>query len=832
MLLERRMLSHFLQDFRYSARALRKNPGFTVIAIVTLALGIGANTAIFSMVDKLIFRPLPISHPEELVRVFNGETRGNPVGAFLSLPNYLEYRDGTTAFSGLAAYLDRFPANVSAGKFGAERINAGFVTANYFTVLGIKAELGRTLVPADDAADAQPVVMLSHSFWRRHFAHDSSVLNTQILVDGQPFTVVGVTPAGFGGIDFTNFPEVWVPLNYGVKIDPLLKAQIPLNHQSFSPFGVVGRLKPGTTIAQAQAQLDALATTLGAGKAVPDEGDFHRLWPTLVNATQAARQPNRQLSLLLMGVVALVLLIACADVAGLMLARSESRQREVAVRLALGGPRHRIIAVHVSEGLIVSALGAIAGCGLAAVGLKILVHYSPKSLSFPMEHVSSLLDGRVLLFTAIMSVFAAVISTLAPALKYSRSTIIRAIHGSTGSGSTAFTRKLSPQSAVVVLQLAASVLLLVGAGVMARTLWNASQINLGFNPLHAAGASTDLIRQGYDKTAAAAMLDPLLDSVCAQPGVESCAIGPLPLQAAQSTVVKIEGHSSDGKKDWVQIPRVTPGYFTTLGIPLYAGRDFRRADNAGAPGVAIINHTMANKYWPNESPLGKHIDQVGPHGQSFEIIGVAADTAGYDVRQAPAPVVFLPMAQAYLMFPWQPDVTLLARGAGDSHLMLSAIRSAVAKINSGLPVFHERTFAQQVENTLEDEKFLGRLLMLFALVAVTLAAAGVFGLISYSTARATRAFGIRLALGATREHVLWLVLRRGLILAIAGLVIGIGTALWLTKIIASQLFGVSPTDPLTLVLVALAMALVALAACFIPARRATRVDPVIALRSE
>ena len=827
------MLSHFFQDFRYSARALRKNPGFTVIAVFTLALGIGANTAIFSMVDKLIFRPLPISHPEELVRVFNGDTRGSSLYRFVSLPNYLDYRASLGAFSGLAAYIDRFPANVSAGKFGAERLDAGFVTANYFTVVGAKAELGRTLVPSDDSVDAPPVVMLSHSFWRRHFAHDSSVLNTQILVDGQPFTVVGVTPAGFGGIDFTNFPEVWVPLGQGIKVDPLLKAQIPLQHQSFSPFGVVGRLKKGITLGQAQAELDALAATLGAGKLVPGEGDFRRLWPSLVNATQAARQPNSHLSLLLLGMVLLVLLIACADVAGLMLARSEARQREVAVRLALGGPRHRIVALHVSEGLIVSALGAVAGCGLAAMGVSVLVHYSPESLSFPIEHVSSLGDARVLLFTAVTAIFAGLTSTFAPALKYSRLSIVRAIHGATSSRSSALTRKLSPQSAVVVLQLAASVLLLVGAGVMARTLWNASQIDLGFNPNHAAGASIDLIRQGYDKNAAAAMLDPLLSSLCAQPGVESCAIGPLPLQGAQSTVVKIEGHNSpDDKKDWVQIARVTPGYFATLGVPLFAGRDFRPADNAAAPGVAIINHTMANKYWPNQSPLGKHIHHVGPHDQSFEIIGVAGDTAGYDVRQAPDPLVYLPLTQGYLMFPWQPDITLLARGSGDSHLMLSAIRSAVAKIDSGIPVFHERTFAQQVENMLEDEKFLGRLLMLFALVAVTLAAAGVFGLISYSTARATRAFGIRIALGATREHVLWLVLRRGLMLVAIGLIIGIGAALWLTRIIANQLFGVSPTDPLTFVAVALAMTVVALAACFIPARRATRVDPMIALRSE
>src|SRR5947209_8578559 len=317
------MLGNLSQDLRYSARMLRKNLGFTSVAVLTLALGIGANTAIFSIVDVLLFRPLPVSRPNELVRIFGSDNKGMAGTRFVSLPAYEQYRDNNEAFSGLAAYVDRFPANVSAGKFGTERVDAGMVTGNYFQVIGAKAGLGRTLVAEDDRPGAPPVVMLGHNFWRRHYPRDASVLGSQVLVDGQWFTVVGVTPAGFGGISFENFPEIWLPLTYAVQIDPLLKSQIPLKHNSFSPFAVVGRLKPGIALAQAQAQLNTLGAQLGSGKPDAAEGpDWRHPWPVLVPATQAARQSNAKVSLLLLGIVLLVLLIACADVAGLMLARS------------------------------------------------------------------------------------------------------------------------------------------------------------------------------------------------------------------------------------------------------------------------------------------------------------------------------------------------------------------------------------------------------------------------------------------------------------------------------------------------------------------------------
>lgn len=824
------MFKTTFQDLRYSARVLRNNPGFTFIAVITLALGIGANTAIFSMVDNLLIRSLPVPHPEELVRIYNGSVPGTPVASNISLPHYLDYRNGSTSFVGIAAYIDRLPVNVSAGKFGTERVDSGMVTANYFKLLGAKAEVGRTLLPADDDAGASPVVTLSHDFWRKHFLN-AEVLGTQVLVDGQPFTVVGVTPAGFGGVSFENFPEIWLPLNYAVKIDPLLKSQIPLNKQSFTLFRAIARLRSGVSPEKAQAQLDVLAHQLGAGKSVVSEGaEFRRPWPILVNATQAARHEYAHLSLLLLAIVALVLLIACADVAGLMLARAESRQKESAIRLALGGTRSRIISLHLTEGMILALLGALVATGLALAGIRSLVLASPESLPLPIERVDSLIDIRVLAFSTAIAVLAGLLTSILPAFKYSRLSVVDAMRRDV-KRTGALSRHLSGHSTIVVLQMAASVLLLVGAGMMMRTLWHASQIPLGFDPEHGAGASTDLVRQGYDKNTAANKLDPLLDSLRAQPGVLSGALGPLPMTGFMETVIKVEGHEST-EKDWVDLVRVSPGYFSTLGIPIFTGRDFRRSDSAAAVGVAIINATMARKYWPHGSPLAKHLEHVGPHDQSFEIVGVVGDTPGYDLLEPPKPTVYLSLVQAYLMFPWQPDASLVARTSGDPKLLFSAINAAVANVDPALPVFHERTFEQQVATGLYEQKFLARMLLLFAAVAVLLAGAGLFGLISYSTARAVHDIGVRLALGATRERILWMVLKKSFTLSFCGLGLGCIAALWFNRWIASHLFGVSPTDPLTFTGVAAFMIIITFTASYVPARRATRVDPLVALRAE
>ena len=826
-------LEAVMKDLRYGLRMLRRNPGFTAIAVITLALGIGANTAVFSLVDVVLFRPLPIHKPGEVVRVLTGDQQGDTRGLFLSFPGYLRYRDHLSSLSSLAAYVDRFPVNLSAGRQGTERVDCGMVTGNYFQMLGVNAALGRVILPDDDHAGANPVVMLSYSYWRRHFPADASVLGTTVIVDGQPFTVVGVAPAGFGGVSFENLPEVWLPMSYAFQVDPLLKSQIPLQRESFSIVGVVGRLKAGVSLEQARTETETLSAALGAGQSSSSEGrDWRRPWATLRPATDAARQNRTRFSMLVLAIVMIVLLIACADVAGLLLARFEGRQKEIAVRLALGATRSRIMAAHLLEGLLVSFIGAVLGCLFANWATHLLLGSIPPDIPIPVERASSVLDARVLVFAVIAAVLAGVISSLAPALKYSRSDL--ALTVSSGSRTaTAFGRRFTLQSSLVVVQVTASVLLLVGAGLFARTLWQASHVRLGFDPEHTVGGSTDLIRQGYSKTAAANLLEPMLDALRAQPGVKSAALGNLPLQGNMATMVNVEGQpTSEEKKDWIQLVRVSGGYFETMGIPLQHGRDFSPSDRAGAPKVAIINEAMAQHYWPHESPLGKHIAHVGPQDETFEIVGVAGNIATHDLREAAGPLVYFPLAQTYLMFPWQPDATLLARADGDPRTLVPALRAAVARINPDLPLFHIRTLQEQVATTIAEDRFLARLLLAFAFLATLLSAAGVYGLVSYATERATREVGIRMALGAQPGQVLWMVLRQGMLLTVTGVVIGLVAALGLTRVFMSLLYGVSPTDPMTFAAVGVLMLIVSMTACYVPARRALRVDPLVALRQE
>jgi len=822
------------QDVCYGVRRLRRNLGFAAIAVFTVALGIGANTAIFSLVDVVLFRPLPIAKPEQVVRLTNGETKGVSSWGFVSFPSYLRYRDDSEAFSGIAAYLDRLPVNISSKSLGSERIDAGMVTGNYFQTLGVKAAIGRVILPDDDKPGSMPVVMLSHDFLQRRFPPDAKVLGMTVLIDGQQSRVVGVTPSGFGGVSFENLPQIWIPMTYGFQVDPLLKSQIPLHDDSFSPFAVVARLKPGVSIVQAQAQLNTIAANTGAGRPEPTDGSgFVRPWPVLVPATAEARHGRADYSFLVLAIAALVLLIACADAAGLFLARAEARQKEAAVRLALGATRFRIIRLHLIEGLLVSLLGALMGILFASWSSRLIAGSAPRTLPIPLERAASILDLRILGFTASIAIVAGLLSSLLPALKYSRPQIIEGIKGESSTVSV-LSRRVTLQSFLVVVQLAISVLLLAGAGLLIRTLWQFSRVRLGFDPGRTVAASTDPIRQGYDKAAAARLLGPLLDSLRAQPGVKSAALASsLPLQPGMGTVIAAEGHQpKGGQEDWVQIVMVSPGYFDALGIPRLDGRDFTSSDTANAPGVAIIDEAMAREYWPGANPVGKHIEDVGPHDQAFEIVGTVGNVAPDDLRKTPGPIVYIPIAQAYLMFPWQPDIVLLARTNGDPDAFLPSLRAAVAHVNPNLPVFRVRTMRDQITTTLAEQRFLAQLLVIFALLATVLCAAGVYGLVSYTTERSIRELGIRVALGAQPRDISWMVLGKSLVLAAVGSTIGLAVALGLTRLIASLLYGVAPTDPLTFTGVALLATSVSAAASYLPTRRALRVDPLVVLRYE
>jgi predicted permease len=534
-----------------------------------------------------------------------------------------------------------------------------------------------------------------------------------------------------------------------------------------------------------------------------------------------------------LSIVALVLLIACADAGGLFLARAEARQREIAVRLALGATRFRIIRLHVIEGMLVSVLGALVGGLVANWGARLIVASAPATLPIPLERASSILDFRILGFAALVAIFAGVLSNLVPAFRYSRSDLIHVMKGESRNV-RALTWRLSSQNLLVVIQVAASVVLLIGAGLFTRTLWHASQIKLGFDPDHTIAASTDPIRQGYDRIAAAALLAPLLESMRVQPGVQAAALSSaLPLQGGIGTVVAPEGHRPPSREeDWVQIVMASPGYFRTVGVPILSGRDFTSSDSANASGVAIINDAMAREYWPGENPIGKRVDHVGPHERTFVVVGVVGDTATEDLRKIPGPVVYLPIAQAYLMFPWQPDINLLARTTGDPHTLIPAVHAAIARVNPQLPVFRVRTMRDQIARTLAEERFVARLLFIFAFLATVLCAAGVYGLVSYVTETSTHEFGVRVALGAQVGDVVWMVLKRGLFVTSIGLVLGLAAAVGLTRSLISLLFGVSPMDAVTFASVTLLIAFVSVIASYLPARRATSADPLIALRYE
>lgn len=823
------------QDIRHGARRLRKDFRVAAIAMFTLALGIGTNTAIFSLVDVVLFRPLPIVKPDRVVRLTGGRTKDESRWPLVSFPSYLQYSDLSVAFSGMAAYLDQLPVNFSGDGFGAERVNAGMVTGSYFQTLGVKAQIGRAIVPEDDKPGANPVVMLSNDLWRSQFAANESVLGMTVIIDGQQFTVIGIGPAGFGGVSFENLPKVWIPMNDGFQVDPLLKIQIPLQRESFAPFGVIARLKHGVSITQAQAQLDTIAANMGAGR--PDARDgfgFLRRWPVIVPASAEARSGRDRYSYLVLAITTLVLLIACVDAAGLLLARAESRQKEVAVRLALGATRVRIIRLHLIEGVLLAVPAAMLGSLLAFWTAQVLASSAPPTLPIPLERAESILDVRVLAFTAFIAIIAGILSSFVPALKYSDARLIEVIKKSESSSVNVLARHVSLQSAMVVMQLAISVLLFVGTGLMIRTLLEVSRVKLGFDPEHTVVASTDPIREGYDKAAAAGLLGPLLDSLRAEPGVESAALGSsLPLQRAMGTSVVVEGHESNRREgDWVQIVMVSPGYFNTLGIPLLRGRDFTASDTANAPPVAIIDQAMAQEYWPSASPVGKHIEDVGPNNQTLEIVGAVGNVAPEDLRKIPGPVVYVPIVQAYLMFPWQPDINLLARNSSDPRAIIPSLRAAVEHVNSNLPVFRVHTMKKQVASTLVEERFLTRLLVAFALLATLLCAAGIYGLISYTTDRSTRELGIRVALGAQPRVLLWTVLRRGLILAAVGSILGLVLAVIFTKLLVSFLYGITPTDPITFAGAVLLVGSVTVLASYLPARRAMCVDPVVALRYE
>ena len=818
-----------LLDIRYAIRILLKNPGFTAIAVLILALGIGANTAIFSMVDAVLFRPLPVSKPDQLVRFFASNEKGEDLSN-TSYPVYANYRDQAQAFSGVAAYSDWVALHLSVDAQKAERITGALVTGNYFDLLGIQAPIGRLLNMGDDRIEGgHPVAVISDRLWKTHFGADPAAIGKSIRLNHHPFTIVGVAPAYFYGVGLDSTPELWLPISMWKQALPEFANADALHERQFGWLDLVGRLKPEISIAQAQAQLNTIAKRRAAGQAADEKDPWAKLVPAAKAAVDAyGTEGTSRISWLLLGMVSLVLLASCADVAGLLLVRSERNQREIAIRLAVGGSRSRIIRQLLVQSLVLSLLGAASGLLLAAWISDILASAQLSAFPIPLGVATGVLNGRVLVFSIGLALVSGAAFGLVPAMRASDMNLVPALK-SDGSSKTFFSHRFSLSNLFVAMQLAISAVLLIGAGLLLRTLWNASGIKPGFEVKNGFVASLDLSRQGLNKETGAPFYEEILQRVKTTPGVRSAAFAfcaPLENMMMRSTF-RVEGYvPKPGEMVRAELNIVSPGYFQTMGTPLLRGRDLSSQDTDGAENVAVINRAMAERYWPGKDPIGKQVYFRG-EGRNLHVVGVVADMKYHNQKETAEPLMYIPQAQMYM-----PEMTLIVRTAGNPAPVIGSVSVAIAALDNDLPLFRVRTLEEMARRSLGQERVIAGLLCVFGLLALALAAAGVYGVLSYSVERRSREFGIRMALGAQQSALFRMVLQQVSVLVIAGLLIGLSISAIGSRLISSILFGVQPNDPITFLAASLILMLVSLAASHFPARRVTKVDPVIALRYE
>jgi len=827
------------QDIRLAFRSLRRAPGFSLIIIVTLGLGIGANTAIFSLMDQVLLRTLPVKDPETLLLFdgpgpFQGRTNNNMV---FSVPMFRGLEEGSKrVLDGMFARFDT-SATLSVGR-SSERVYTELVSGDYFRVLGVGAVLGRTLGPEDDrVAGAHPVVVLGHGFWQRRFGGDPKVLNQEVRVNGHPMTIVGVAAPRFAGVDNTSPADLFVPLMMKAQMTPTWN---DLDSWRSRWITVMGRLKPGVSREQAAAAMNVvyrqlLAEDFKTVVRTPSSTFKDRFLAKNLSVLpgnkgrSGLRQQFSTPLIVLMGMVGLVLLIACANVANLLLARAASQQKEVAIRLALGAGTWRVVRQRLTESFVLALTGAILGVLFAWWTTTVLIE------TLPFERAALSLspdpDLRVVLFAVAISCVTALLFGLAPAFQASKPALTTALKEEVGSiaggGRQARFRK-----GLVVAQVALSVLLLAGAGLFARSLYNLRTLNPGFVTDNLLQFSFDPSLSGYDHARSIALFDRMQSELAALPGVNSVAAAVVPAltESMWSSTVRVQGYEQKEGEDLnPAVNAVAPGYFSTMGMPLVMGRDFRASDVAGAPQVAVINEKMAKYFWGDENPLGKRFGW-GRHDGTYpiEVIGVVRDSRFATLRDEVPRFVYTPYAQAEELN----TMTFYLRVHPDAGGIPASVRQAVQRIDPNLPIFDMKSMEAQVDESLFVERLVASLSLLFGGLATVLAAVGLYGVMSYTVSRRTREIGIRMALGAARNSVLWMVLREVAVMAAAGIVLGLPIAIGVSRFVQSQLYGLSPTDPATLGLAAVILGGVAMFAGYVPARRATRVDPMLALRYE
>jgi putative ABC transport system permease protein len=808
-----------LQDARYGLRQLRRHPGFTVVAVLTLALGIGANTAIFSVVDAVLLRPLPFADPNQLVTVLEANPKQGIAAAAFAYPTFTELRKEASVFSEVAGTNAHDLTLTGAGE--PTIVHTIVVTPEIFSLLGAKPLAGRTFFPQDGLRGAAPVVMLSENLWRGHFGADPSVVGKTIDLDMRPFTVAGIMPADFRYPVRSESEDIWIP----AVQDPLFGPFMPSPEARF--LVVVARLRPGVSIAKARAAMDTMSVRLARLYPRENSGFEIHLKP-LQEVITGASKPAL---LILLGAVGLVMLIACANIANLLLARATTRAREMALRRAMGAGRARIIRQLLTESALLGVLGCVAGVLLAFWGVHSLKSLLPPGL--PRAETIRV-DGSVLLFALVLSAAASFIFGLAPALSAAPSGFRASLEEGARSGESGGRRRL--RGVLVAGEIALAVVLLAGAGLLIRSFAAVMSVDPGFNPRHVVAAEISLPQYQYSTLAQwTGFYNQAMARLHAQPGLaDSAFVVPLPI-TQNSVTLRFEMPGlpppAAGVVRSALYAAVSPNYFRVMEIPLLRGRLFRPEDQPSTPPVILISQAFARRYFPHQDPIGRRIkfQFLRIPVVEREIVGVVGDVREVALSQDPGPMMYAPFAQAPL---WGGDVVV--RSSLTTQAVADSIRRVVHGIDKNLPVTDIARLPQAMDSqaSVAQPRFRTLLLTLFGALALALAAVGIFGVTSYSVSRRTHEIGIRMALGATPANVLRLVLAEWAILVLAGLAAGVPSALALTRFLSGFLYGVKPADPLTFITVPLILAAVALLACCVPARRATQVDPMIALRYE
>jgi macrolide transport system ATP-binding/permease protein len=810
----------FWRDLKYGARQLWRSPVFAVVAVLTLALGIGANTALFSLLHATVGKPLPgVQGSERLAWVAQSEP-GNRSG-YVSYADYRHYRDNNTTFSGLSAYATSWLSLGSGGE--PERVSGQLVSGNYFDVLQVRFRLGRGFLPDEDRTPGtHPVAVVSYALWERRFNSDPNLVGRPVILNGQTFTVVGVASEGFNGTEFERPAEVWVPtMMHAAAMPQSLSA---LERPDTRIFYCFGRLQAGISRGEAAAEMRGLAKQLE--QAYPE---VHDELTVSVSPLMGWLHPGNQDELppfaLLCGLITgLILLIACANVANLLLSRAAGRGREIAIRMAIGAGRARVVRQLLTESLLLAVAGSLGGLIfsiwvtdliLAFVGLPAAIDPSP--------------DARVLFFSLFVTVLATAAFGLAPALQTTRRDLVTGLKGEVALAGGGAHRSRLPR-VFVISQMALSALLLVLAGLFLRTLQSVNQIDVGFTGRNdVLAVSLDLALQGYGRPASEAFHAKLLEQVQSLPGVQVASFANnVPLSSTMiRTQIELEG--SETRPRGVFFNLVWPEYFRTIGTPLLKGRDFTANDGPGAPGVVIVSEALAREIWSGEEALGKRLRIAGEKGPFLEVVGVARDGKYDKFGERPQPFLYLPHRQ---YSDGLAGMILLVRSAGDATQLVGPVKGIVRQMDANLPLYQVQTLAQYIAGRVNERRKGTALLGVCGAIALLLAALGVYGVMASQVSQRTREIGIRMALGAQKREVLRLFLAHAVRLAVLSVGIGLGIALALAQVISSLLFGISPADPVTYLGAGAILTLAAALAAYVPARRATRIDPMVALRYE